>query len=97
MNQQSIKINSKSIETNWKSKKVKIPSKLILCTDSQMLSDLAESVGVESYLTDKSCKSGSERIASVIQKLVNNAWDDFVLNNHLTNYDKLRQTLVIIY
>ena len=76
-------------------KKVKIPSKLILCTDSHLLSDLAESIGVKSYLTNKSCKSGSERIASVIKKLVDYAWEDFVSNDHLTIYDKLMQTLII--
>ena len=76
-------------------KKVKIPSKLILCTDSQLLCDLAKSIGVKSYITNKSCKSGSERIASVIKELINNAWEDFVSNIHLTNHDKLMQTLII--
>ena len=51
-------------------KKVKIPAEIFLFTDSQLLSELAKSIGINSYLTNKNCKSGSERIASVVSELV---------------------------
>ena len=76
-------------------KKVKIPSEIVLCTDSKRLSELAKSVGINSYLTNKNCKSGSERIASVVSKLVKNSWKDFEPNNKIGDNAKLKQTLII--
>lgn len=75
-------------------KKVKIPSEIILCTDSELLSELAKSIGIKSYLTNKNCKSGSERIASVLHEIIKYSWEDFDTNTHLID-DKLKQTLVI--
>tara|TARA_B100000886_G_scaffold332562_1_gene285425 strand:- start:1666 stop:2484 length:819 start_codon:yes stop_codon:yes gene_type:complete len=76
-------------------KKVKIPAEIVLFTDSQLLSELAKSIGINSYLTNKNCKSGSERIASVVSKLVKNSWKDFESNNKINDSAKLKETLVI--
>ncbi len=76
-------------------KKVKIPSEIFLCTDSKKLSEIAENIGVKVYLTERDCKSGSERIASVIPELVKSSWEGFNQNNYLEEDNKLEQTLVI--
>ncbi len=76
-------------------KKVKISSEIILCTDSELLIDCARNIGIKSYLTSKSCKSGSERIASIISKILENSWKDISLNNHSIDLDKLKTTLLI--
>ena len=76
-------------------KKVKIPAEIIICTDSELISELAKGIGINSYLTNKTCKSGSERIASIIAKLINDFWEKSEQNNSLTDNEKLKQTLVI--
>ncbi len=76
-------------------KKVKIPAEIILCTDSEILSDLAKSVGIRSYFTNKNCKSGSERIASVISEIVKYSWTNTESNSSISEDNKFKQTLVI--
>jgi len=46
------------------------PAAVVLCTDSQELVDRAASWGIAALLTSPSCESGSERIASVVEALV---------------------------
>jgi len=46
-----------------------------LCTDSEKLFDMASSWGFNVIKTDKNCLSGTERIASVLDKLVGFAWN----------------------
>ena len=76
-------------------KKVRIPAEIILCTDSKILSELAKSIGIRSYSTNKDCKSGSERIASVISEIVKNSWIDTESNFAISDETKFKQTLVI--
>ena len=45
-------------------------SKIVLCTDSEKLSSLAKNLSINSILTSESCDSGTDRIASVIDKLI---------------------------
>ena len=76
-------------------KKVKIPAEIILCTDSELISELAQRIGINSYLTNKNCKSGSERIASVITKLIKDNWELSEENHYSIDIEKLKQTLII--
>jgi 3-deoxy-manno-octulosonate cytidylyltransferase (CMP-KDO synthetase) len=46
------------------------PQAVVLCTDSEHLSDLARGWGFTTLLTSPSCASGSERIASVADQLI---------------------------
>jgi len=46
------------------------PRAVVLCTDSDQLADLARTWGFQSLLTSPTCDSGSERIASVAEALI---------------------------
>ena len=49
---------------------------VVLCTDSCQLQQLAEGWGFPVLMTSESCRSGSERIASVADSLMSLAWGD---------------------
>ncbi len=51
-------------------KKAKTPHEIVLCTDNHLLIQYSQSWGFKALLTSKECESGSERIASVIHKLI---------------------------
>lgn len=73
-------------------------SDLVLCTDSKNLTILAKQVGVKSLLTNSSCSSGSERIASVIDKIISIAWEGVNMSEEKGKgkiVDIKKQTLVI--
>jgi 3-deoxy-manno-octulosonate cytidylyltransferase (CMP-KDO synthetase) len=46
------------------------PKAVVLCTDSDQLADLARSWGFQALLTSPTCDSGSERIASVAEAMI---------------------------
>jgi len=50
--------------------KATTPRSVVLCTDSDQLADLAQTWGFEALLTSPRCDSGSERIASVAEALI---------------------------
>jgi len=50
--------------------KATTPRGVVLCTDSDQLADLARVWGFQALLTSPSCDSGSERIASVAEALI---------------------------
>jgi 3-deoxy-manno-octulosonate cytidylyltransferase (CMP-KDO synthetase) len=50
--------------------KATTPRAVVLCTDSDQLADLARVWGFQALLTSPSCDSGSERIASVAEALI---------------------------
>jgi 3-deoxy-manno-octulosonate cytidylyltransferase (CMP-KDO synthetase) len=52
----------------------KLPKAVVLCTDSEYLRGLAKSWGFPVLMTSDSCQSGSDRIASVSEKLMSFAW-----------------------
>ena len=60
------------------------PAAVVLCTDSQDLISRAADWGFNALLTSPSCESGSERIASVADQLVElgggNATDTLIIN-----------------
>ena len=57
-------------------KKAKYTQKLVLCTDSQELIDIASEVNISSLKTSPHCTSGCDRISTVTDDLVKIAWDD---------------------
>ena len=50
------------------------PEAVVLCTDSAQLQDLAADWGFPVLMTAEDCSSGSERIASVVEQLIELAW-----------------------
>ena len=48
----------------------KIPKKVVLCTDNQQIAEVVKNKNIEIYFTKKECSSGSERIASVLQRFI---------------------------
>ena len=72
------------------------PVAVVLCTDSAHLQDLAESWGYPVLMTDETCTSGSERIASVADQLVALAWDEQSNTwDALQQQERLQSTAVI--
>ena len=70
-------------------------SKIVLCTDSEKLSSLAKNLSINSILTSESCDSGTDRIASVIDKLIEISSNSF--NNYpYENIDELKKGTLII-
>tara|TARA_B100000212_G_scaffold207834_1_gene156880 strand:+ start:3143 stop:3955 length:813 start_codon:yes stop_codon:yes gene_type:complete len=47
--------------------------KIIFCTDNEILSQKAKELKIDSIMTKKECKSGSERIASISKQLIKRA------------------------
>ena len=69
---------------------------VILCTDNLELNQLVKDWGYSTLITSSKCQSGSERIASVIDKIVCNAWD--LSEADLNEFDKnqlLIQTAIV--
>ncbi len=55
--------------------KAREPAAVVLCTDSDRLQELASTWGFPVLMTSQTCGSGSERISSVVDRLVALAWD----------------------
>ena len=70
-------------------------SKIVLCTDSKKLSLLAKNLNIKSLLTSASCNSGTERIASVLDEIIEISSSSFKKNN-FENIDDLRKNTLII-
>tara|TARA_B100000212_G_C27310209_1_gene505385 strand:+ start:314 stop:1129 length:816 start_codon:yes stop_codon:yes gene_type:complete len=49
---------------------------IVLCTDSEKLIGISEKLGFKSIKTIKNCNSGTERIASVIYKIMDLVWGE---------------------
>ena len=65
-------INGKSMiqRVIEKCKKVKGSSDLFLCTDSEVLAEIGNKLDINVLLTSENIQSGSERISSVISKII---------------------------
>ena len=77
-------------------KECKKISSVILCTDNEILKKIGNDSKIKVILTSKECQSGSERIASVIDILVNEAWGR--INSNLTFKElsfRLKNTYII--
>ena len=71
-------------------------SSVVLCTDSERLQELASSWGYPVLMTSETCSSGSERIASVADQLVAEAWGERVeLWDVAQRMERLQSTSVI--
>lgn len=69
---------------------------IVLCSDSEKLTLLAKQIGVKSLLTSSNCTSGSERIASVLDKIISIVWEEEIKKKEVENTSKYyKQTLVI--
>ena len=72
------------------------PRTVVLCTDSLQLQQLAQEWGFPVLITAETCRSGSERIASVADALVALAWEeDLDTGDQLLRSKRLSQTAVI--
>tara|TARA_B100000886_G_scaffold314366_1_gene251607 strand:+ start:160 stop:987 length:828 start_codon:yes stop_codon:yes gene_type:complete len=76
-------------------KKAINPSKIVLCTDSERLSLIAKKLNIKSLLTSESCDSGTDRISSVLDKLLEISWDSSKKNNFKNINDLKKRTLII--
>ena len=74
-------------------KLVKESSNVVLCTDSEEISNLAESWDVEVLVTSKPCSSGSERISFLVNELISLAWG--LEKGTRPNRDILNRTVII--
>ena len=71
-------------------------SSVVLCTDSERLQELASRWGYPVLMTSETCSSGSERIASVADQLVAEAWGERVeLWDVAQRMERLQTTSVI--
>ena len=73
----------------------KLVDNVVLCTDNKKLSILSNRLGYLSFMTDKNCSSGTERIASVVSDLIKLAWklESNVSKKTINKF--ARQTLII--
>ncbi len=76
-------------------KKAINPSKIFLCTDSKKLSLIAKKLSIKYLLTSESCDSGTDRIASVLDKLLEILWSGSIKNNFKNINDLKKRTLII--
>lgn len=67
-----LEINGKSIITRVLEKCLKASNRnnIVFCTDDKKLILEADKLNIKSFITNKSCSSGSERIASIVKELV---------------------------
>ena len=77
-------------------RQAKGPAEVVLCTDSDLLKAMAEDWGFPVLMTSASCRSGSERIASVADQLIAIAWDEQADSwNQKKRKQRLAKTAVI--
>ncbi|WP_288239841.1 3-deoxy-manno-octulosonate cytidylyltransferase [uncultured Prochlorococcus sp.] len=71
-------------------KEVNSSSELFLCTDSKMVAEIGKKLKVNILLTSENISSGSERIASVLNEILEKTWSvnlkDVDLNDKLEIY-----------
>ena len=73
------------------------PEDIFLCTDSNELKDKVLKLGFKVLMTPKSCKSGSERISKVADKLIKIAWSKDEKYSEFSDLIKIKEkeTLII--
>ena len=69
--------------------------RVVLCTDSKKLSLIAKDLNIKSILTSESCDSGTDRIASVLDKLLEILWSSSKKNKFKNINDFKKNTLII--
>ncbi len=68
---------------------------LVLCTDNEKLASIAKGININVLDTSKECNSGTDRIASVINKLIFMAWGEECERLDLDDRSLLEQTFII--
>ena len=60
----------------------KLPQRVVLCTDNQKIADEVKRLNIEIFFTKQDCDSGSERISSVLHKIIpkNNLSNILIIN-----------------
>ncbi len=56
-------------------KNASLDSKIFICTDSKEIASSAKKWGATIIMTSKECKTGTDRISSVLDELLMNAWE----------------------
>lgn len=65
-----------------------------LCTDSYKLKIIAEELGYKVFMTSRSCASGTDRIASIAEELINYAWSN-CSSDELNFQDKVNKSIIV--
>tara|TARA_B100001027_G_C16227681_1_gene312991 strand:+ start:223 stop:1029 length:807 start_codon:yes stop_codon:yes gene_type:complete len=68
---------------------------LVLCTDNEKLASVAKGININVLETSKECNSGTDRIASVINKLILIAWGEEKEKLDLDDKSLLEKTFII--
>jgi len=76
-------------------KKAIDPSKIVLCTDNKKCSLIAKKLGIKALLTSESCASGTDRIASVLDNLLEILLREYK-NKYFDNIIELKKRTLII-
>tara|TARA_B100001093_G_scaffold518390_1_gene603011 strand:+ start:75 stop:899 length:825 start_codon:yes stop_codon:yes gene_type:complete len=77
-------------------KKVKSSSDLFLCTDSKAVAEIGYKLDVNVLLTSEDIQSGSERIASVLNKIIEKKWSVNLKDIDLKDKSKIYKNTFIV-
>ena len=69
---------------------------IAVCTDSYKIVKLCSNLGYKCLLTSEKCNSGTERIASVLNKLIEISWDIKIETCEKEKFNKYMDSTVII-
>ena len=75
------------LEQCSKSKRV---DNIILCTDSERISQICKDLGYKVFITSKNFESGTDRIASKTKEIINHCWHE-----DIDFKDKLNKSIII--
>ena len=93
------KINSKPIIELVIEQCLKVTGihEIFLCTDSLVLKNLGEKLGIKVLMTSKNCNSGTQRISSVLDQVLMESWllSDFKDLDPKIKNEIMKKTLVI--
>ena len=67
---------------------------IIVCTDSNKVVKVSESCGYKTFITSNKCTSGTDRITSILPKVISYTWNNQEINDF--NYSKLLEKTLII-
>ncbi len=69
---------------------------IVVCTDSNQVVKLCKNLGYKCLLTSEKCNSGTERIASVVNKLIEISWKIKVDSLEINKFQEYIDSTVII-
>tara|TARA_B100000989_G_scaffold298883_1_gene290725 strand:+ start:13389 stop:14207 length:819 start_codon:yes stop_codon:yes gene_type:complete len=74
----------------------KSPSEVYLCTDNELIKKIGHDYGVNVLMTSKACNSGTERIASVLKKIISLVWEESFEEMDIKKKEQVLTNTVII-